>query len=393
MDGPSRVLVVSARIGAGHDGAASELCARLGERGIATDMVDFLDAAPRSGGLTKGVFRLWLRWTPWLYDIAYRMWVVAPFLYTPMVVLLSAIFGRRLRRWIADGEPRAVVSTYPLASVVLGHLRSRGRIEVPVATFLTDFSVHPLWVGRGIDLHLCVHSTSADAIRKMASGPVVAAGPMVAPCFREQLVAKDVARALLGVPEDSTVVLVTAGSWGVGQIEATFDDLVHDPRHFVMVACGNNERLLARLAGRPEGMAIGWTDRMPMLMSAADVLVQNAGGLTAMEAFSVGLPVISYRPIPGHGRDNALAMERAGVAPFARDQADLLAMVRAAASGTTSHARRARSIFVSDAADHVADMARSGDLAGALQGSGRAYRREAAASLRDAAAPQGRRTG
>jgi UDP-N-acetylglucosamine:LPS N-acetylglucosamine transferase len=34
---------------------------------------------------------------------------------------------------------------------------------------------------------------------------------------------------------------------------------------------------------------IGWTDQMPALMSASDAPVENAGGLTCMEAFAVGL--------------------------------------------------------------------------------------------------------
>ena len=44
---------------------------------------------------------------------------------------------------------------------------------------------------------------------------------------------------------------------------------------------------------------------MPALMAAADALVENAGGLTCMEAFAVGLPVITFQPIAGHGKDNA----------------------------------------------------------------------------------------
>jgi hypothetical protein len=53
------------------------------------------------------------------------------------------------------------------------------------------------------------------------------------------------------------------------------------------------------------------------------VLVENAGGLTSMEAFAAGLPVVSYRPIAGHGRHNAREMDRAGVAHWARNSRSL----------------------------------------------------------------------
>ena len=62
---------------------------------------------------------------------------------------------------------------------------------------------------------------------------------------------------------------------------------------------------------------------MPALMTAADALVENAGGLSCMEAFAVGLPVVTYLPIAGHGKDNAEVMSRAGVNVYVRDQTEL----------------------------------------------------------------------
>ncbi len=58
---------------------------------------------------------------------------------------------------------------------------------------------------------------------------------------------------------------------------------------------------------------------MPGLMHACDVLVQNAGGLTSLEALAGGLPVVSYRCIPGHGRTNAAALDEVGLAPWIRE--------------------------------------------------------------------------
>ena len=60
------------------------------------------------------------------------------------------------------------------------------------------------------------------------------------------------------------------------------------------------------------GTVIGWTDEMPALMAAADGLVENAGGLTAMEAFAAGVPVVTFHPIAGHGKENAKTMATSG---------------------------------------------------------------------------------
>src|ERR671928_11751 len=76
------------------------------------------------------------------------------------VVALVRAAARRTLRALAP-DTRAVVSTYPGASQVLGALRRRGRLTVPAFTYLTDFSVHTLWVAPGIDAHLAVHPVPA----------------------------------------------------------------------------------------------------------------------------------------------------------------------------------------------------------------------------------------
>ncbi len=360
MVGSARVLVVSARMGAGHDGAARELCRRLEARGIETKTVDFLDASPRLGRAMKAVYELWLRSAPWAYEATYRMWFVGPVLCAPIGAALTLVFGRRIRRWAGELQANAVVSTYPLASVVLGRLRRRrwSPLGVPAVTFLTDFSVHPLSVHPGVDLNLCLHASSATQAELATGRPSRAPGPLVAERFRTGLPDRTQARAELGIPSDARVALVVAGSWGVGEVEQTFDALVATGRYVPLVVCGRNERLRRKLAARGTGVVLGWTDAMPSLMAASDILVQNAGGLTCMEAFAAGLPVVSVRPIPGHGRHNALDMDRAGVAPLATDPAQLADALDRAVAERVTLAGRGKALFAGDAADDVWSLAR-----------------------------------
>jgi processive 1,2-diacylglycerol beta-glucosyltransferase len=341
-------------MGAGHDGAARELCRRLDAQGATTRTVDFLEAAPWFGHFLRALYGLVLRSAPWGYEATYRVWFMAPLLCRPTVALLSLIFGRRLRRWAGEFGAHSVVSTYPLASMVLGRDRRRGRLGVPVSTFLTDFAVHPLWVHPGVDQHICVHDQSARQVAASCPDTAVAApGPLVPGRFSTELPDRADARRRLGIDTDARVVLVVAGSWGVGELEETFDQLLAAPAYYPVVVCGANERLRQRLSGRG-GLVLGWTHDMPALMAAADVLVQNGGGLTCMEAFAAGLPVVTVRPIPGHGRQNAEDMARAGVAAYVTDPAELLStldrITTLAGYGLTA---RAREMFSGDAAADV----------------------------------------
>ena len=54
-----------------------------------------------------------------------------------------------------------------------------------------------------------------------------------------------------------------------------------------VVVCGRNEALAERLRERGLPYVFGWVADMPGLMAAADVMVQNAGAASTVEAFAV----------------------------------------------------------------------------------------------------------
>jgi UDP-N-acetylglucosamine:LPS N-acetylglucosamine transferase len=213
-------------------------------------------------------------------------------------------------------EADLVISTHPFASQVLGRLRHRGVLACPVATYLTDASVHSLWVARGVDLHIAIHSVAADEARALGGRTAVASPlvPAVPPTPRT--------RSDLGLPEHRCVAAVVGGSLGIGDLEDTAQELLAAGVTPV-VLCGSNESLHRRLSERPGVIARGWCDDVREIFAASDVVVQNSGGFMTLEALAVGAPLLSYGVLPGHGRSNAAALERAGLAPWARSAAEL----------------------------------------------------------------------
>ncbi|ARF59154.1 UDP-N-acetylglucosamine--N-acetylglucosamine transferase [Streptomyces gilvosporeus] len=318
-----RVAIVSASVGAGHDGAAAELERRLAADGLAVDRYDLLDLLPAGLGraVRDGYHRMLVR-APWAYQRIYAGTERAGGGGPAARALLRAAEDRVLRA-LHPGTG-AVVSTYPGASRVLGNLRLAGRLTAPVLTYLTDFSVHPLWVADGVDVHLAAHAVPAAQAREAGARDVRVCGPVADPRFRPcGTRQRDRARARFGLPYDARLALLVAGSWGVGPVRQVARELRDCGAVVPVVVCGRNEALARQLSADGIEHAYGWVDDMPGLMHAADVLVQNAGGLTSLEAFAAGLPVASYRCIPGHGLTNAAALDEAGVAAWIRDPADL----------------------------------------------------------------------
>jgi UDP-N-acetylglucosamine:LPS N-acetylglucosamine transferase len=98
---------------------------------------------------------------------------------------------------------------------------------------------------------------------------------------------------------------------------------------------------------------------MAGLMAAADVLVENAGGLTSKEALRVGLPVVTFRPITGHGRHDAGALAALGLTDLVDDESglrDVVVRLTEDSSLRGQRIRRGQALFVGDAADAVASL-------------------------------------
>jgi processive 1,2-diacylglycerol beta-glucosyltransferase len=324
----ARILVISASVGAGHDGAADELIDRLRGHGVSADRRDYLDAVPRFARLVlREGYTLSIGYAPrffeWLFvNLERAGWVQR------ITLGLCHLARRRVRRW-SRGYP-VVVSTYPLASQTLGQLRAAGELDAATVTYLTDPAVHRMWVHPDVDHHLTVTEATSRMGRLVYRTPMRPVGGLVSPRFDERLTPRRrrALRAELGLSADRPVALVVAGSLGLGDIPDVVREIARTQVAQVLVLCGRNTRLREKLGAEDGVVALGWRDDVPTLMALADVLVHNAGGLTLTEALTAGLPAVTFRPIPGHGAANAATLAEAGLAPWPSDVAELTEVLR-----------------------------------------------------------------
>jgi UDP-N-acetylglucosamine:LPS N-acetylglucosamine transferase len=318
-----RIAIVSAGVGAGHDGVAAELARRLGGAGYPVDRHDFLAMLPRwqAAALAQGYTRS-LRAAPWTYRAA-----IAAFDRSGPARLAAGACRAADARLVAGlaADTAVVVSTYPFASQCIGRLRRAGRLPVPAVTYLTDPAVHRTWVAPGIDAHLTPYGVAGAAARQLGAAGVQVVAPAVAPGFRPPADRYEVAasRAKFDLPEEQRLVLIVAGSLGLGEPERTAREVLATGIATPVVVCGRHATLRQRLAGVPGVHALGWVGEMPTLMRAVDVAIDNAGGLTFLEAVASGLPVLCYRPLAGHGQANVAGLHASGLAVWVR-QADQL---------------------------------------------------------------------
>jgi UDP-N-acetylglucosamine:LPS N-acetylglucosamine transferase len=329
--GAGLVDVVSGSFGAGHDAAAHEIAVRFQARGYVTRTWDIVDLFPSHlGRLLRATYLRQLRHAPGSWGTLLRR-LEHPGLLPGLAHRMLATTGPGLLR-VAAAAPEVVVSTHPFASQALGDLRRDGRLTVPVVTYLTDMSVHPLWVHPSVDLHLALHPVPAGQARTLGGRAAV-----VDPLAGTPHGPGRPSRRGLGLPATGRLALVTGGALGIGQLERAARDVAATGLARPVVLCGHNEALRHRLSGVAGITALGWREDVPEVLRAVDVVVQNAGGFTSQQAIAAGVPLLSYRCLPGHGETNAAALELAGLAPWARSEDELAPVLRRALDG---HRRR-----------------------------------------------------
>ncbi|MBW3653297.1 MAG: glycosyltransferase [Actinobacteria bacterium] len=326
---PPRVLIFTASIGAGHDRPAEVLAGALREHGAAVEVVDGLElAGPVARRIIEGASKL----DSTAGRLAFNAGYVLATRVGPVRRAGSAALDRLARRgfetFLRDHRADVVVSTYPLWSQLLGRMRQDAALATPVVSAITDLAALELWAHPGIDLHLVSHPESAGEVREVAGADAAVEAVHGLTDLRfTSPPERSAARTELGLPTRGSLVVVSGGGWGMGDLPAATDTALHYGADTVVVLVGRNERARRRLqeayAQDDRVQVWGFTDKMVTLLSAADVLIHSTAGLTVLEALMCDCRVISYGWERGHIRVNNRAYERLGMVSVARNRPQL----------------------------------------------------------------------
>ena len=319
MSLPSRILVLSASVGAGHLRAAQAIELALRERTpeAVVRNVDVLE-------LTNVAFRR-------LYGKAYLDLVnraphVLGYFYDlldqpsrsgasrgdRLRLALEKLNLRRFTRFLQAEPWDLVINTHFLPAEIIASLRRQGRLSLPQVTATTDFDTHRLWVNQPCEHYFTATAEGAHYLRHwgVPGGDVTVTGIPVHPVFsRPKERAECLRKHRLG--GDRPVVLQLSGGFGVGPVEKLFRAILEVERPIELVAiAGRNEAVREKLQGltpppRHRAHVLGYTDAIDELMAAADLVVSKPGGLTTSETLARGAVMVIVNPIPGQESRNS----------------------------------------------------------------------------------------
>lgn len=193
-----------------------------------------------------------------------------------------------------------------------------------VASIVTDFEAHALWMACCVDVYfVAAEETKARLVaRGAAPEQVVVTGIPISAKFSSRPDPKAVRRTL-GLRDDLPVLLVLSGGFGMGPVAEILAglDKVSQPFQTVVVA-GRNESLRRDLAAQDRKHpthVLGFCTNMHELMSVAELIISKPGGLTSSEALAIGRPLFIVSPIPGQEAANSdFLLERGAAAKVNR---------------------------------------------------------------------------
>lgn len=305
----AKVLILTAGYGEGHNSAARALQAAFNERpGLDAELVDvFALRAPRLNNLSRRGYLRLINTAPKLWGRLYRWLDESP--PSPWLFRALASHRRLLGRLIAEKQPVALVSTFPVYAWLLNQLRREGQVFCPHFTVITDaLTINAVWYRTPSEGWFVTDHDSAALlnVRGIAPGRIHVSGFPVALAFADR--PAHLTPSEQADPAHPLRVLFMINT-GRSRALAIARALLQNPAWRLTITAGRDEslrrELVALIHGTPANAEVlGWTDRIPELLMTHHVTISKAGGATTQESINALCPLIVSQIVPGQEEGN-----------------------------------------------------------------------------------------
>jgi processive 1,2-diacylglycerol beta-glucosyltransferase len=317
-----RMLVLSASFGNGHIRAAEAVIEAISSK-VPTATIthlDFGDFIMRPfNSVMKNTYIEMIKYFPKSYGrFYYRTAKIEPD--SLFQRFLNSLGHREFIRFINSYNPDVIICTYPTITGVLAQLRSKKILDIPLAAIVTDYTVHNQWIHQGVDQYIVGSQDVCEGFvdRGIERRRIQVTGIPVNPKFELELNRQKIFDEL-GLNSNRPTILVMGGADGVlcgAKRTCNFLGNIETPVQ-ILVVCGKDENMYKYVVSVSDTTynpirCFGYVDNIEEFMTAADLIVTKAGGLTVSEALTKGVPLLIYKPIPGQEEENANYIKKIG---------------------------------------------------------------------------------
>ena len=219
---------------------------------------------------------------------------------------------------------------------MVSYLKRKKKLNCILATIMTDFAIHKQWlIGHEYtDFFFVSNDTMKQDIINygVSESKIFVTGIPMSDRFAENFDREKIYANFKLSPEKKVILFFGGGEFGLGKdrtVQVLKSLIENLPNYQIVAVSGKNikmkeafEQLVFSCNAQNRVVILGFTDKVPELMSISCAVVTKPGGLTTTESLASGLPMIIINPIPGQEEENADFLEKNGVGVWIRKNDD-----------------------------------------------------------------------
>lgn len=235
-----------------------------------------------------------------------------------------------LLQYLLEFQPDAIFCTNYACAIALADLRLAFDIPCTIITTGLDFVITPFWESAiGVDYFVIPgEDFIGESLRKGFRREQLL--PYGLPVSNLQGMDRVSARKELGLQDKFTaLILFGGGNWKGGHHIYRLASRALKGRNAQIVAVNGKDKHSYQKIEKEKHKAgievvnVGFTDKLPLYLCAADVVINKCGGASSAETMNAGRPMISYEKIPAQETDNLEYLKKCGTALSFKNEKEL----------------------------------------------------------------------
>ncbi len=326
-----KILYLFSDTGGGHRSAATALIKTVEElKKNDPPIQEMVDVFAECSGFLNILAKLYapvIKYSPKMWGMLYY-WFNDMKKMRQMEKMARPFLEKELSKLIAKRRPDLIVSVHPLLNHITISAMKIASHVVPLITVVTDpVSLHRTWVCPDADLIIVATDQAKEACIKYGADPVKikTMGLPIDPKFVKSSRDKRSLRKDMGLEDDLFTVLLMGGGEGGGNMKKIVRFIAKEGLKIqLVVIAGRNEKLKKDLEKEIVSFpfpvkVFGFTNEVPDIMSASDLVITKAGPGSIAESLAKELPIIITSWLPGQEEGNVKYVVESGVGVVCED--------------------------------------------------------------------------
>lgn len=237
---------------------------------------------------------------------------------------VQRILSIKLLKLFQKEKPDIVISTHPFITEMVAILKKKNKFQTNLNVIMTDYASHKFWELKSeyVNRYFVANEEMKYTLinNGIKESKIFVTGIPVGDAFLKEYDKNELYNLFDLDKNKRTVLLFGGGEYGLSNVKNFFIGLLETKEDLQIVAIAGKSKkiqnMFKKIASKynKKVNVLGYTNKVPELMSISDFVISKPGGLTTTEILTSNIPFIIINPIPGQEEENARFLLNNGAA-------------------------------------------------------------------------------